>query len=499
MNLITNMLKRVLVIDFTIRLSLGTGIFWAAVAALLAVCNQALLFLGLPLPAGLDYGHLRPIFTTVLLFGSLLCLFSGISYHIVRKIAGEIKLAPLAFGAFKLHQLAVLLTIVTILIGYNKGREYGEFSWIADALFSLGTLLMLVALVAAIKVSGKRAPETDVLLVAVAGLFMIHLVGNFNLPYGPLNSTPIFTGVHDQATQEVYRVGLLMYLIVLPVLAVLYHFVPAYYGVSLYSEDLSRFVLLASILVVPFAGAAGLVHSAAPVGLQTLGMFAGFALAVATIGGALNVHYSISRSGKRFQSDATGLAFRWAVAFLIALAIVRGLSGIRFVQAAIGYTWLDPKNIAEDALGYGILVMVVGALVVVRRNGGRQPGGLVQRAVFLAVVGILLMIVANVAHGLIQNAVRSAMTDQAELVHTDWTGVLFGGRFYSVAEPDGVSLYMLSLRSVYFAGLLAHALGILLLALEFALQALKPAGGGDYKEPVLHGETVAIAPAGAAH
>ncbi|MCB1320514.1 MAG: cbb3-type cytochrome c oxidase subunit I, partial [Leptospiraceae bacterium] len=417
-------------INLTIKGYILTGMIWALLATILGLVNELQLMALLPLPDLLDYGHLRPVYTLLLIFGSLLSFFFAGSYWILQKETGAILLAPAGWVGFKLHQTALIVGVVFILLDANKGREYGELFWIADNLMALALVLFLVTSVTAIKMAGKSGVVLTSIVVTAAGALVIYLVGNVNLPYSALGSVSPARGMQDAALQEAYRTGVLVYFILMPAFTLLYFFIPAYYKVGIFSESLFRFQVLAIIVLVPLAAGAGLVYSAAPEGLQTLGIVAGMALAVAIMAGGLNLHYSLTRSGKRFQSDALGLLIRFSLFFLIVASVLRIVLAPRFVQAALGFTWLNPRDIAFDAQTYVLMIMLAGGLYMFQKiNEHTLSARNLKLIAGLAIAGIALMFVANIGHGAIQAVERSATASNGDLAVQEWSKIVYAGSF----------------------------------------------------------------------
>lgn len=496
MEALKNLIKTVSDIDLTIRAYLIAGFAWTIVAALLAVLNQVQFFLILDLPPALDYGYARPLMTLILIFGALLSFFFASSYYVLKQLTGESpKLSLLAFGSLKLHQLALLIGIITILAGYNSGREYGEMTWISDNLLVLALVLFLATAVDAIKSSGKTSVAASYTVVAAAGALIVYLLGNIGLPNSPLTQVTLFRGMEDSAVQEFYRTGVLGYFILFPLFAMLYFVVPAYYKTELYSESMASFTVAAMVVMIPFAGAAGLAFSAAPGFLQTQGVFTSIALAAAIFAGGLNAQYTISRSGKHYISDSTGLLLRYGIFFLLVFAVLRGLMAPFFMQAHFAYTGLNMKDLSVDALSYGLLVALGTAIIVAQKTTGRSfQSRTIGTAVFTIAMGTLLLLTGDIFQGLLQGSVQSETVVEnggTALVTTAWNDVIFAGTLYQGAEAAGQ--FLLSLRGLHFVGILLIAFGALMVSI-FALLFMAGMGSESYSDPDLINKDVNLPP-----
>lgn len=500
MEAIKTLIKMVSDIEFTIKAYLLAGFTWAIAAVLLATLNQVQLFLILDLPAAFDYGYVRPLFTMSLIFGALLSFFFAGAYYIIKNVTGENpQLALAAWAGFKFHKLALLLGIITLFAGYNKGREYGEMTWISDNLLALSLLLFLITAISALKASGKSNIAASFSIVAGAGALIVFLLGNIGLPTGPLTSVTIFRGMEDAAIQEFYRTGVLGYFIIFPLLMLLYYFVPVYYKTPLYSERMAAFVVFAMVAMIPFAGAVGLGFSAAPAFLQTQGVFTAIALAVAVLAGGLNAQYTISRSGKHYISDSIGLLLRYGIFFLMVTAVLRALTAPFFMQARFAYTEFNLSDLTIDGLTYALAASIGAALIMTQKLTNRAMSkGTVGFAAFTFLPGALLIFIGDIAGGLAQSGARSETVVNngvLEVVVRQWTDVLFASTLYSGAEPAGQ--FLLSLHVLPLVGLVLITLGTIAVSFGFYLH-MAGAGTAPYADPDLINTDIIDVPAAAA-
>ena len=442
----------------SIKLFTGAGAFWAVVATTLGLLNQLQLFIYAP--AMETFGILRPAYTAALILGSGLSFSLGAGYYIIQKSDKvEMKFEPLGIISFVVLQLGVLLGILTILGGASTGREYGEMTFHSDNLIALSLLVFLISLLIGLNAVEKPSVIANVIVVGAAAGLAIYFLGNVGLPFSPLHSVPLQTGLQDASVQEFYRIGLLSFIILMPLFAVLYYFIPAYYELPLYSEKMGTFQTLGMLTMGVLAGAGGLVYSGAPVGIQTMGMFAALSLAMAVLIGGFNAHFTVSRARGNVRSDSYGLFLRAGVVFLILAAVMRALQAPRFMQGSVGYTWWNSLDISVDAQTYGLLILFGGAYILAQRLTGQTAyKSLAGWHLFLAVLGCALVLLSNLGHGIVESFVLSGSPD---LAPASWTNTLLSGSF-AEADKNGASLqYLFSLRGVNLLGHISIFLGIL--------------------------------------
>ncbi len=466
-----------------IKYSILFGIGWTVIALLFGVINRVQLILFFPSSDTiLGYGILRPVFTTALIFGAVLSLFTGIAYHsLQRKL--ELKLELAARIGMYVQQLAVLLSIISIVAGYNEGREYGEAGWIPDCLTALSIFIFLVVVLVSLKGAESPSRGQIFIVLSAAGALLVFEFGNAGMPYDIFSSVPYTAGLQDASVQEFYRSGVLGYFLLFPLFAILYSYVPAYHNIQLYSSSMANFQASAMALLIPVAGAANLAFSPVPGGLQTFGMICALALGAALLAGAMNVKYTLNNGPIAVDQDDISKFFSRGVFFLILFTTVRAIGSFRWAQERFAYTWINSSDISLDTVTYGMLILFGSAFIASQQLQNRKASaGLVKSTLISLTAGSALLFTGTAIAGFFQSiALRSTGADGALSVKT-WQDTLLSGSFISSKDPavqflSGAGVLSLTGIAVIFIGIL---LGTLTLLLVFFANAQ------PYGEPDLH-------------
>ena len=477
-------IQKVSRLEYTIRSYLFAGFFWSLLAFLLILLSEGMLFFPSPWPGLLDYGHLKPVSSLALIFGAFLSFLIGLGYYIlqkdVEKLESKIKIPMglLAFSCFKLHQVGLVLGIVAVLLGFNKGRMLGEMPWLADNIFLPSLLCFPLLLSITFLKQGSRLQESSLLflfLSFVGGAFY-YILGNFGFPTSFLSSTPLFTGIQDMSLQEMYFSGLLYFLILAGLLGLLYHYLPFYYKTTLYSSSIPIFLLLALLFLMPLGGLLGLLYSPVPSYLQSLGVFSSMALNFAVLAGGLNAKYSITRSNKQYRSDALGIMLGAGIFFLLLTALARVLLAPSFMQA-----WLLPAHHGSFSPGdpifniqaYALLLVFPLALIVLQKTGGKAYSKkLLAYLAFLWILGAFLFYIGKVGAGLAEHAKAKALDPESqELLVQNWSDIFFSGKLF--AGDLLWAQYLFSFRGLSFSGSLLICLSLFVIAVYILLHSLR--------------------------
>ncbi|HNE23009.1 MAG TPA: cbb3-type cytochrome c oxidase subunit I [Leptospiraceae bacterium] len=459
---------------------LGGGVIWTLIAIVFGLLNQLQLMLGWPQPDVLGYGLIRPLFTTSLIFGGIVNLSLAGSYYVMQK-SGDLAWQPLALAGFGLQQLGLLLGVIGILLGANKGREYGEMNWVSDHLFFLSLVFFIAVALRSLK-KELNAPVLFILAGAAGGAISF-MLGNLALPYSPMGEVPLTAGMKDQAVQEFYRISVLGYFVLFPAFGLLYHFIPTHYKLPIYNEGAVRFQALAMLALIPLSGAAYLAYGAGPQMSATFGIVCGIALNFAVIMGAANLLYTVSRGPSRVWSNLDGSYLVWGVRFILILAILRAISLPRFMQADVGYTWWNSRDISQDALVAASVVFAGLAYGYSQRfNQKAAANTLASAALLLAVVGSCLMIVAGTVQGILGGMSARAMTEAGPAV-TSFSALLFAGNVAGDTASPTLK-FILGLRGIYFLGYASVTVSLATWALS--MLSIWRGQGNPFQEADLH-------------
>ena len=483
------MIQKCFHIEFSIRASLGSGLFWMLLGILFSMGAELQKFFPAFVPGLLDYGRIKPISSLMLIFGGFFNLFMGLSFFILQSHKEVPKpLSFLSFVAMKLYNFGLFIGIILVLGGYNTGREFGEFPWISANLLLLSLLIFLG--VVSFHVDPKRlSPPLVLILSSTVGAIVVFVIGNFGLPYSLFASVPIFGGIEDSMLQEIYRSGLLSFWIVIPLIALLYHFVPFYYKTELYASSLG-FLIPASLILTPLASPSGLVFSAVPEWVQTMGISSAIALNLAFIAGGSNASFSITRSTRAFRSDSIGGLLRTGIFFLILAAILRALFSTRWLQPWFEFGPMNRKDISFDVLSYGLMISLASAAIVLqvisKQNYSRK---ILFRTVSLIILGTIFMYVGNIGTAMIEHFHLSNMSlpeekgGLGELVVSSWSDIYFKGGLFQ-GETTAMN-YFLSLKGLSFFGLCLIFIGSLLFCLHSLYLVIFPSKDSSYHHPDL--------------
>ena len=385
----------------------GAALTWVTVGAIFLVVGVALLLLTAlqqaspgfgTLGASTSFGRLRPVATTLVTFGGLGMIGTGVALDLARRLGrapAQLDLVARAGGA--LTTLAVAAGSVALLLGHTTGRPGLELPRPFSIPLALGLLLGAAAFFRTLAVR-----EQDAVHPALWHLSAALVAGPVLLLLGTL---PRVAGVNDEIVRVFATSGLqLLWLVPMAIGAALY-VVPQACRSALYSSRLAAIGFWGWVLLAPFAGPARLVSGPAQEWLETIGVAASIALVIPALAVCVNLVKTYTR--RTSLAHPPELRFGLLAGTLLAGAVtLRALLSGRNAGDVLNLTvFADGANelLTVGVAGAGI---VAGLWYVLPALAGRRQAGtrMAARSAWWLGGGVVLVALALLTAGLVQGA-----------------------------------------------------------------------------------------------
>ncbi len=466
-----NIFVKISDIRFTIKVNISMAFFWACLGLAFSLFSETQFFLPLSHPFYLHYGYLKPVALNCIFFGAFFgVLVAGFYYIASTKMNMSAPFSIAAFAFTKSHHFGILLSIASIFLGYNKGREMGEGFWLADHFLYLGLIGFPIVFSVAQVLSKKKIQDVVVglmLLSSIAGA-LVFFLGNFSFPTGIATSVFPFTGLRDLSMQILYTNGLLYFVVILGLLSLLYYFYPLYYKVELYSQSIPVFLVGALLILTPLSVGASLLFTGAPILLRNIGIFTSISLNLAVLSGILNVKYTLKFSHKVFFSDALTLTIRLGVFFMSVYTVFRILFSFTYFSSVFGFSAFNPKELSQNLDGYALmLILALGAFLYQTVLGKKLNLGMFA---FFWILGSVLYFISSISVTLAEYFKLSAFeVGHQYLKYKTWEEVYWATSLIEKGAP--LLRYLVSLKGLVFFARLCFFLGTLIVSLEMILRS----------------------------
>ena len=412
-------------------------------AGLYAAFELAYPLLNMGIPE-ITFGRLRPVHTTLVIFGFGGSALFATSYYVVQRTC-QVRLYSdtLADFTFWGWQAAVALGAITYMLGYTQSKEYAEFEWPID-------LLITVVWVAYFWVYTQTLKRRSQPHIYVANWFymafilataILHIFNNISVPVGlfTLKSYSMYSGVQDAMTQWWYGHNAVGFFLTAAFLGMMYYFVPKQAGRPVYSYRLSIIHFWALSFLYMWVGAHHLHWTALPDWTSTLAATFSIMLLLPSWGGMINGIMTLSGAWNKLRTDPIMLFLITALSFYGMSTFEGPLMSLKSVNALSHYTDWTIGHVHSGALGWVALVSFGSFYHMIPRLYDTKLYSLrlVYVHFFLATIGIVLYITAMWVAGIGQGLLLRAFDDFGSLAYTFIETVSFLHKPYVVRALGG--------------------------------------------------------------
>jgi len=418
-------------------LGMGVGVYIASELAWPA--------LNLDIPA-ITFGRLRPVHTTLVIFGFGGSALFATSYYIVQRTCQTRLYSDwLASFTFWGWQAAVALGAVSYMMGYTQSREYAEFEWPIDLLILVTWVAYFLLYVQTLR--RRSQPHIYVanwfFMAFILATAILHIFNNLAVPVElfSMKSYSLFSGVQDAMTQWWYGHNAVGFFLTAAFLGMMYYFVPKQAGRPVYSYRLSIVHFWALSFLYMWVGAHHLHWTALPDWTSTLAATFSIMLLLPSWGGMINGIMTLSGAWDRLRTDPIMLFLITSLSFYGMSTFEGPLMSLKSVNALSHYTDWTIGHVHSGTLGwvsmvtFGSFYHMVPRLYDTRLYSTR----LVYVHFWLASVGIVLYITSMWVAGIFQGLMLRSFDDYGNLAYTFVETVAFLHNPYMVRALGGLS------------------------------------------------------------
>ena len=395
--------------------------------------------------AEITFGRLRPVHTTLVIFGFGGNALFATSYYVVQRTA-QARLYSDALAGFTFWgwNLALLLGILGYMSGYSQGREYAEFIWPIDILIAVTWVVYFWVYVQTLR--RRSQPHIYVAnwfyMAFILATALLHIFNNLAVPVSlfSLESYSLFSGVQDAMTQWWYGHNAVGFFLTAAFLGMMYYFVPKQAGRPVYSYRLSIIHFWALIFLYMWVGAHHLHWTALPDWTSSLAATFSILLLLPSWGGMINGIMTLSGAWDKLRSDPIMLFLITSLSFYGMSTFEGPMMSLKSVNALSHYTDWTVGHVHSGALGWVAMVSIGSMYHMVPRLWDTKIYSvkLIYVHFFLATIGIVLYITAMWVAGIGQGLMLRAFDEYGNLAYTFVESVSFLHGPYVVRAIGGM-------------------------------------------------------------
>ena len=435
--------------DDPVRWGVIATVFWciAGLTAGLVIALQ-LAFPLLNLEPYLNFGRLRPLHTSAVIFAFGGNILIATSFYVVQRTCrARLAFPSLARFVFWGYQLFIVLAATGYLLGITQSKEYAEPEWYVDLWLTIVWVAYAAVFIGTI--IKRSEPHIYVAnwfyLAFILTIAMLHIVNNLSVPVSLVGakSYSLFSGVQDALTQWWYGHNAVGFFLTAGFLAMMYYFVPKQAERPIYSYRLSIIHFWALIFLYIWAGPHHLHYTALPDWAQTLGLVFSIMLWMPSWGGMINGLMTLNGAWDKIRTDPIMRMLVMSIAFYGMSTFEGPVMSIKSVNSLSHYTDWTIGHVHSGALGWNGLISFAAVYFLVPRLWGRErlySLRMVNWHLWLATIGIVFyaasMWVAGITQGLMwreygaDGYLVNSFVESVAALHPMYLLRAFGGLLY---------------------------------------------------------------------
>jgi len=376
------------------------GFFWAIFAPAVGI----LLSLKFNYPDLLStqhshFGRLRPVHVNGVIFGVFSAIFLGLVYYMVPKLTG-VRMYRETWSKYAvwLWNGTLLLALLSVLFGYNKGLEVAEL----PNPLPLGLIAALVIIGIQVFMSIARRNEEKI-YVSLWYIIAALVWTGINLVYGNLVVPYAAPGVNNAALHGLFLHYVVGLWITPAGLSVVYFFLPVAARSPLYSHKLSLVGFWSLAFFYPFVGIHHYLFSPIPAWTQTVAIVASVMLIIPVWTVVVNFFGTLKGNWSKFHDDFTVKLIIFGAAMYFIGSTQGSVEALRSIQKPTHFTdFVIAHSHATVFGGYVIWVLSACYYVWPRVTGAVFHESIAKASTWMIMLGISGMVFILTLQGLIQ-------------------------------------------------------------------------------------------------
>ncbi|MCB1556493.1 MAG: cbb3-type cytochrome c oxidase subunit I, partial [Alphaproteobacteria bacterium] len=280
--------------DDIVRMFVIAAVFWGVVGFSMGVLIALqMAFPQLNMEPFFNFGRLRPVHTSAVIFAFGGNALLGTSYYVVQRTC-NVRLwnDGLAWFTFWGYQLFIVLAASGYVMGITQSKEYAEPEWYVDLWLTIvWVAYFFVFLMTLVKRKEKHIYVANWFYMSfIVTIAVLHLGNNVVIPvelFGT-KSYSVASGVQSAMIQWWYGHNAVGFFLTAGFLGMMYYFIPKRAERPVYSYRLSILHFWSLIFIYIWAGPHHLHYTSLPDWAQTLGMTFSIILWMPSWGGMIN-------------------------------------------------------------------------------------------------------------------------------------------------------------------------------------------------------------------
>lgn len=406
-----------------------------------------------------NFSRLRPLHTDAVIFGFTLSGIFSTWYYIGQRVL-KVSMAESKFLMFlgKLHFALYLLVVVAVvgslLLGITTSKEYAEFEWPIDIAVVVVWVTWGMSIFGLIGIRREKSLYISIwyYIATFLGIAMLYLFNNMEIPTyfasGGIgawyHSVSMYSGTNDALVQWWYGHNAVAFGFTVPIVAMIYYFLPKESGQAVYSYKLSLLAFWGLMFVYLWAGGHHLLFSTVPDWMQTMGSVFSIVLILPSWGSAINMLLTMKGEWQQVAASPLIKFMVLASTFYMFSTLEGPIQAIKSVNALAHFTDWIVGHVHDGTLGWVGFMIMAALFHMAPRVFKREiySKSLMGTQFWIQTLGVVLyftsMWIAGITQGMMWRAhdefgnLAYSFIDTVAVLHPYFTIRAVGGTLYLV-------------------------------------------------------------------
>jgi cytochrome c oxidase cbb3-type subunit 1 len=405
------------------------------------------------------FSRLRPIHTNVVVYGFMISgIFVGFYYsaqRVLKVSIGESKfLMTLGYLQFFLYLIAASGLVISEGMGITTSKEYAQMEWPLDILIVVIWVLWGMIMFGLIGLRREKALYISMwyYVATFLGVAMLYLFNNMEVPTMLLSgnlgawyhSVSMYAGTNDAMVQWWWGHNAVAFVFTVPIIALIYYFLPKESGQAVYSYKLSLLSFWGLMFIYLWAGGHHLLWSTVPDWVQTMASIFSVILILPSWGSAINMLLTMKGEWNQLTDNPLIKFMILASTFYMLSTLEGPIQAVKSVNAIAHFTDWIPGHVHDGVLGWVAFMVFATLMHAAPRVFKREiySKSLLEAQFWIQTVAVVLyftsMWIAGITQGMMWRAVDEygnlmySFIDTVNVLHPYWVIRAVGGLLYFI-------------------------------------------------------------------
>jgi cytochrome c oxidase cbb3-type subunit I len=406
-----------------------------------------------------NFSRLRPLHTDAVIYGFTLSGIWATWYYVGQRVL-KVSMAEskflMAIGKihFWIYLLVVVAVVVSLFAGVTTSKEYAEFEWPIDVAVVVVWVLFGLSIFGLIGIRREKSLYISIwyYIATFLGIAMLYLFNNMEVPTyfasGGIgawyHSVSMYAGTNDALVQWWFGHNAVAFGFTVPIVAMIYYFLPKESGQAVYSYKLSLLSFWGLMFVYLWAGGHHLLYSTVPDWMQTMGSIFSVILILPSWGSAINMLLTMKGEWQQVAASPLIKFMILGSTFYMFSTLEGPIQAIKSVNAIAHFTDWIVGHVHDGVLGW-VGFMIMSALFHMAPRVFKREiysKSLMAAQFWIQTLGVVLyftsMWIAGITQGMMWRAhdefgnLAYSFIDTVTVLHPYYTIRAVGGTLYLI-------------------------------------------------------------------